>query len=62
MDRVPDMPPIVHRALSHAEAAAWDIKQHSLMTSEERQAAARVLKARAYPGVHKDVREWHRGE
>lgn len=30
------------------------------MTPEERQQVARVLKARAYPGVNKDVRECHR--
>jgi len=56
------MPRIVHRASSHAEAAAWDVAQHASMTPEERQEVARVLKTRAYPGVHKDVRECHRAE
>ncbi|MGE0440261.1 MAG: hypothetical protein AB7L66_02185 [Gemmatimonadales bacterium] len=60
MDHQQPTRPIVHRASSHAEAAAWDIEQQVAMTPEERQQVARVLKARAYPGVNKDVRECHR--
>lgn len=54
------MPPIFHIASSHEEAAEWDVLQHTAIPPEERQAVARVLKARAYPGPNKDVRECHR--
>ena len=50
---------VVHRALSHDQARAWDIEQHVSMTPEERLRAARVLKDRAYPHDSKDVRECH---
>lgn len=50
---------VVHRASSHDEARAWDIKQHGDMTPGERLRAARILKDRAYPQGGKDVRECH---
>lgn len=55
-----DMPPVANKSFSHAEAAAWDVEQHVSMTPEERQRVARILEARAYPGVNRDVRECHR--
>jgi hypothetical protein len=51
---------VVHKALSHEDAARWDVEQHVAMTVDERLRAARVLKDRAYPSDAKDVRAWHR--
>jgi len=51
---------VVHKSKSHEEALSWDIEQHVRMTPEERLAAARVLKERAFPPDAKDVRELHR--
>ena len=51
---------IVHKAASHAEAEAWDIRQHASMTPDERRAAARTLKLRVFPPDAPDVRACHR--
>jgi hypothetical protein len=50
---------VVHRALSHEDAARWDVEQHVAMTPDERLRAARVLKDRVYPTDAKDVRACH---
>ena len=50
----------VHRAAGFADAEKWDRGQHLSMTPDERRAAARELKRRAYPGKAPDVREWER--
>jgi len=51
---------VVHKALGHDEAHRWDVEQHTGMTPDERQRAARALRDRAYPSDAKDVRAWHR--
>lgn len=56
MDRV------VHKAKSFKEADDWDARQYLEMTPAERVEIAIQLKKRAYPGVHKDIRECHREE
>lgn len=48
----------VHR--SHEAARQADAEQQAAMTVEERQAAARELKRRAWPGPNPDVREYER--
>lgn len=53
---------IVRISRGHQEAAAWDVEQHIQMTVQERLAAARALKDRAYPSDAKDVRACHRPE
>ena len=53
---------VVHKALSHAAAAQWDVEQQVAMTPEERLRAARILKDRVYPHDAKDVRACHRPE
>lgn len=49
--------PIVHKATSFHEADMWDIKQHTQMTHEERQNAARKLRERYYGKYPPDVRD-----
>jgi len=51
---------IVHKAVSHEEAARWDVEQHVAMTPDERLRAARALKDRVFPRDAQDVRAWHR--
>lgn len=48
----------VHGAPEAARQA--DARQLAAMTVEERQAAARELKRRAWPGTNPDVREYER--
>lgn len=49
----------VHIARNHEEAEQWDIRQHTQMTHEERQQAARALKERVYGKECPDVRDAH---
>lgn len=46
----------MHTASNHEEAAAWDLEQQVGMTPDERRAAARTLKVRAYGAAAPDVR------
>ncbi len=50
---------VVHKSSNHEEAARWDVEQQVSMTPQERLAAARALKDRAYPPDAKDVRACH---
>ena len=47
---------VVHVAGSFQEADAWDLEQILAMSPDERRAAARVLKMRAFPDGSPDVR------
>jgi len=51
---------IVNIAKNQKEARQWDIQQALKMTPEERQAAARILRERAYGTNVPDVREYER--
>ncbi len=51
---------VVNKSTSHQEAARWDVEQQVSMTPQQRLAAARILKERAYPRGAKDVRACHR--
>lgn len=51
---------VVNRATTFDEAEAWDIKQQTEMTPQERIRAARAIKDRVYPPPRPDVREGHR--
>jgi hypothetical protein len=50
---------VVHKAKSFKEADEWDIQQQVSMTPEQRLAAAKVLRDRAYPSDTKDIRACH---
>lgn len=51
---------VLHKAKSHGEAEAWDIKQQLSMSAQERMRAAQLLKLRVYGKKNPDVREWYR--
>lgn len=51
---------VVHVSRAHDEARRWDIVQQQRATPEERQAAARELKRRAYGDSPPDLRESER--
>jgi len=51
---------VVHKAKDFTEADRWDVHQQKVMTVEERQAAAKELKERAYGKDRPDVREVER--
>lgn len=53
---------IVNISKNAREAREWDIKQHLNMSVEERQAAARLLKARVYGKNSPDVKEAERNK
>ena len=48
---------IVNKARKHKEAEDWDISQQTEMTSEQRQAIAKILKERFFGTDNVDVRE-----
>ncbi len=56
MDRV------AHKAMSFADAEQWDREQHWAMTPDERLAAAKELRDRAYGRDAPDVREAERAK
>ena len=53
---------LAHKALSHQDAARWDVEKQVAITPEELLRAARVLKDRAYPRDSKYLRARHRSE
>jgi len=48
---------IVHKSRDFREAELWDIKQQVSLSPEERQKAAKELKARVFGNQTKDVRD-----
>ena len=48
---------IVRKSRTFEEADRWDVEQHTSMTPEERQRAAKELRERAYGKQPPDVRE-----
>jgi len=48
---------IVHKSRDFGEAELWDIKQQVSLSPEERQKAAKELKARVFGNQTKDVRD-----
>jgi hypothetical protein len=50
------MEPIVHKAQNFQEAEEYDIRQHTRMSSSERQAVAKTLRERYYGTAVPDVR------
>ena len=52
---------VLHKFNSHQEAEAWNRKQYTGMTPEQRQDIALELRKRAYGENTPDVRQEHRG-
>lgn len=50
---------IIHKSKNFHEAEEWDILQQILLSAEERQKAAKILRIRAYGAKTPDVREVH---
>lgn len=48
---------IVHKSRDFREVELWDIKQQVSLSPEERQKAAKELKARVFGNQTKDVRD-----
>jgi hypothetical protein len=53
---------VAHKSTSFAEAERWDREQHWAMTPQERLAAAKELRERAYGKEAPDVREAERSK